>query len=48
MRKAAIINLISRYSVVIIQLFINFILARLISPQEFGMYLLIFLQYFPI
>ena len=36
MLKAAMINLISKYSVVIVQLILNFILARLISPQEFG------------
>ncbi|MCI8888285.1 MAG: lipopolysaccharide biosynthesis protein [Hungatella sp.] len=36
MRKAVIINFISKYSVVIVQLIINFILARLLSPEEFG------------
>lgn len=36
MRRAIIINFISRYAVVLVNLIMNFILARLISPQEFG------------
>lgn len=36
MRKAVIINFFSRYSVVFVQLITNFILARFISPQEYG------------
>lgn len=36
MRRAAVINFISRYSSAAVQMFINFILARLISPKEYG------------
>lgn len=36
MRRAAVINFISRYSAAAVQMFMNFILARLISPKEFG------------
>ena len=36
MRKAILINFTTKYSVAIIQLIINLVLARLISPQEFG------------
>lgn len=36
MRKAIIVNFISKYSVAFVQLIINFVLARLVSPQEFG------------
>lgn len=36
MRKAIIINFISKYLVALVQLLINFVLARLVSPQEFG------------
>lgn len=36
MRKAAMINFISRYSIVLIQLIISLILARIISPYEYG------------
>lgn len=36
MRKAIIINFVSRYAVVFVSLITNFILARFISPQEYG------------
>lgn len=36
MRKAILINFITKYAVAIVQLVVNLVLARLISPQEFG------------
>lgn len=50
MRKAAIINFIFKYSTVIIQLLLNFILARLITSQEFGVVAIItvFISFFSI
>lgn len=49
-RKAAFINFIFKYSTVIIQLLLNFILARLISSQEFGVVAIItvFISFFSI
>lgn len=50
MRKAAFINFVFKYSTVIIQLLLNFILARLISSQEFGIVAIItvFISFFSI
>ena len=41
LKKAAIINMIGKYSNVLIQLIINAILARLLSPEDFGVVALI-------
>ena len=36
MRKAIIVQFISRYSLVIIQFIVNFVISRIISPSDFG------------
>lgn len=48
MRKAIIINFISRYAGVSVSLITNFILARFISPQEYGIVAIItvFISFF--
>ncbi|MBC2581942.1 lipopolysaccharide biosynthesis protein [Clostridium sp. DJ247] len=49
-RKAALINCIAKYSNVIIQLIINSILARLLTPNEFGIVavIMVFISFFNI
>lgn len=49
-KKAAMINMIFKYSTVFIQLLINSILARIISPDEFGVMaiLTVFINFFSI
>lgn len=36
MRRAILINFLTKYTVALVQLVINLVLARLVSPQEFG------------
>jgi len=49
-KKAVIINMVSKYSTVIIQLIINAILSRLLLPEEFGVVAVItvFINFFNI
>ena len=49
-KKAALINFVSKYSNIIIQLLINSILARLLSPEEYGVVAVItvFISFFTI
>lgn len=49
-KKAVTINFISKYSIVIIQLILNSILARLLTPDDYGIVSIItvFISFFTI